>query len=180
MRRLFTILLFSLLLSGTVIASDIIVTKKGARVEGKIVDRRQNKYVLKRADGSLTIFDAADISMIIRDNHILDFEKKVHFLIEKRRPYLPFLVLTAATGYYSVKKFQDYAKHRDEADAESPGTDYQNLKDESKKDLAYGIVSGLFCIGSFYVALKPVEVKTVIGTFQLSATPSTINLAVHF
>ncbi|MBN2415011.1 hypothetical protein JXO52_04180 [bacterium] len=180
MQRLLMILFFSLLLAGTGFATDIIVTKTGARIEGKVLKRTDDQWAFRRLDGSITIFKTADISQFIRGKYIYDFEKKIQFIVEKRRPFLPFLVLSAGTGYYAVQKFQDYRKHRDEAEADNLGPDYQNLQDESKKDMAFGIISGLFCAGSIYIALRPVEVKTALSTFKLSATPSRLNLAIEF
>ena len=58
----------------------------------------------------------------------------------------------------------------------------QNLKDQSKNDMAWCVVSGLLSLGSLYVALRPMEVKIPIARIKLSAvpTPQGITLAFHF
>jgi len=164
--------------------ADVIVLKTGVRIEGKVIKRTRDKWAFRRVDGSLTILETKQIAEYIQGNKIYDIQKKVYFVVEKRRPYLPFLILSAGTGYYAVKKFQDYKVSKkkaadDKIEAElSP--DYTNIKDNSGKDLAYGIVSGIFCVGSFYFALKPVEVKTAMGSFRLTMTPARVNLALSF
>ncbi len=107
------------------------------------------------------------------------------YYLEVRRPFLPFVVLGIATGAYALGKYREYQDKKTQAeqaidDLPGQGQDYTYLDDQSKKALAWSIVSGLFSVGSFYVALRPLEVKVPIGKINLSTTSSGISIALHF
>jgi hypothetical protein len=162
-----------------VFGTDLIILKNGHEYKGQVTKIVDNKFVVKTLEGNVIGIPKANVAKIIRDNKVLDFVAGESYYLETKRPFLPFIVLGVATGAYSVKKFQDYQDHRKESNDETlPG--YQNMKDQSKKDLAECIVSGLFCAGSVYVAFKPIEVKIPIGKLNISAVPNGVMLALHF
>jgi hypothetical protein len=79
--------------------------------------------------------------------------------------------------------YQDYRDHHKQAEAiklQNAGPEYTNLEDQSKNDLAWSIVSGLFSIGSFYIASRPLEVKIPVGTISVSTTSKGFNIALNF
>jgi hypothetical protein len=162
---------------------DVIILKNGHEYRGQVTKIVDNKFVVKTVEGNVIGIPKANVARIIRDNKVLDFEAGESYYLETKRPFLPFIVLGVATGAYSVKKFQDYQDHRKEADEATLKTgdpDQTNMKDQSKKDLAECIVSGLFCAGSVYVAFKPLEVKVPIGKINISAVPNGVMLSLHF
>jgi len=165
------------------LSADIIITKQNKKYHGKVIRVTEKGFVVRTTDGSVIVLPKNHVSKIFRGNKVLDLEKKMSYYVEIRRPYLPFAVLGIATGVYAVKKFQDYKDHKEQADRikkKEGASDHQYLADESKKDLAWCIVSGLFSVGSFYVALRPMEVKVPIGRINLSARSGRITLALHF
>ena len=177
-RAICILLLFCMVPS--VFATDIIVTKAKKKYHGKVIKITDNGgYVVRVTDGTVIVLPKTSISKIIRDNTILDFEAGMRYYLEVRRPFLPFAVLGVATGIYSINKFQDYSEHKKLADEQEDEADADWLQ-ESKKDLAWGIVSGLFCIGSFFIALRPLEVKVPMGRINLSTTSKGVILAFHF
>lgn len=172
-----------------VVSADVIVMKNKKRYQGTVVriaGEDKDKYVVKTVDGTLIVLARDDISKIIReDNSIWDFEEKMRYFLKVRRPFLPFIILGVAAGAYGVKKFQDYRDHhrmaQDVLKGEvGPGDDYTYLNDQSKKDLAWCVVSGLFSAGSFLISFKSMEVKIPIGRLNLSTTSSRVTLALHF
>jgi len=178
MRRI-TIYLLCLLFVPQLFAADTIVTKKNRKYYGKVIKIIGKGFVVKTIDGNVVVIPQSHISKIFRGNKVLDFESKMSYYREIRHPFLPFMVLSVATGVYSVKRFHDYKEHRRQADENTiPG--YTNLSDQSKRDLAWSIVSALFSAGSFFVALRPMEVKIPIGRINLSTTHNGFILALHF
>ena len=166
------------------LSADIIVTRDNNRYSGKVIKILKNDFAVKLDDGTVIIIPKKKVTQIIRNNIILDLDQGIRYFVEKRRPFLPFLILSAATGIYGFKKFKDYKDHKDQADALAAqaglGDEYQNLNDQSKRDLAYGIVSTMFSIGSFYIALRPLEVKVPMGKINLSMQNRSVSLALHF
>ena len=163
--------------------ADIIITKQNKKYHGKVIRVTEKGFVIRTTDGSVIVLPKNYVSKIFRGNKVLDLEKKMSYYVEIRRPYLPFAVLGIATGVYAIRRFQDYKDHKDQADfalQEADAADHQYLADESKKDLAWCIVSGIFSVGSFYVALRPMEVRVPIGRINLSASSDRITLALHF
>jgi hypothetical protein len=158
---------------------DVIILKNGHEYRGQITKIVDNKFVVKTIEGNVIGIPKANVAKIIRDNKVLDFMAGESYYLETKRPFLPFIVLGVATGAYSVKKLQDYQDHRKESQDQTL-TGYQNMKDQSNKDLAECIVSGLFCAGSVYVAFKPIEVKVPIGKINISAVPNGVMLSLHF
>ena len=167
------------------LAEDIIITKQGRKYTGKITRRTAQAYILQTKDGTAMALKITDVAKIIRGNQVLDFVEGMHYYLEVRRPFLPFIVLSIATGAYAVKKYQEYKDHHDQAQLElleDAGPEYTNLNDQSKKDLAWSVVSGLFSLGSLYVALRPMEVKVPIKSINVnvSMTSQGVTLAFHF
>ena len=183
MRRVAVVILM-LCMIPQLLKADIIVTKDNNRYTGKVVKILPKDFAVKLNDGTVIIIPKNKVSQIIRNNIVLDLDQGIRYFVEKRRPFLPFLILGTATGIYSFKKFKDYKDHKKQADdlAAQAGMQegYQNLNDQSKRDLAYGIVSAIFSVGSYYISLKPMEVKVPMGKINLSASPRGINLALHF
>jgi hypothetical protein len=162
---------------------DLIVLKNGQQYRGTVTKIVEKGLMVKTLEGNVVVIPKANISKIYRDNKVLDFVAGESYYLERKRPFLPFIVLSAATGAYSVKKFQDYQDNRKKSKAETESTgdsNMQNFKDQSKKDLAECIVSGLFCAGSLYVAFKPIEVKIPIGKINVSAIPNGVSLSLSF
>lgn len=160
-------------------ASDTIVTKKNLKHIGTVVERNATGYVLRTPDGSLVVVPLQDIAKIIRNNQVFDFEKKMGYYLEKRRPFLPFIVLGVAAGAWSVKKYQDYSLEKDRvAEREAQGLD--DLTDKSTTHLAWCIASGLLSAGSFYISFKPMEVMIPIGPINIGLAPNRIGLAYQF
>jgi len=182
MRKWISILLI-FYFSIPLIHADIIVTKQNKKYNGKVIRVTEKGFVVRTIEGSVIVLPKNYVSKIFRGNKVLDLEKKISYYVEVRRPYLPFAVLGIATGVYAIQKYQDYRDHKEKADQalkEADATDHQYLADKSKKDLSWCIISGLFSVGSFYVALRPMEVKVPIGRINLSARSNKITLALHF
>jgi hypothetical protein len=178
------VILCFLLIGSQVLGQDTIVTKKKKKFQGRVVERTQDGLVMRTIDGNRLVIPTNNISKIIRGNTVYDFEERVKYYLEVRRPFLPFVVLGIASGAYGIKKYQDYSNNRQKRqDALAGGglpQDYQYLDDQSKRDLAWCIVSGLFSVGSFYVAFKPMEVKVPIGPIKIGFHPRGVTLALKF
>lgn len=165
------------------IHADIIITKQNRKYNGKVIRVTEKGFVVRTSDGSVIVLPKNSVSKIFRGNKVLDLENRMSYYVEIRHPYLPFAVLGIATGVYAVSRYQDYRDHKEQADRalqDAGATDHQYLADKSKSDLAWSIISGLFSIGSFYVALRPMEVKIPIGRINLSANSNRITLALNF
>lgn len=160
-------------------AADIIVTKSGTKYRGKVIKIIEKGFVVRTVEGSVHVIPKTNLSRIYRGNKVLDFEENMSYYLEIRRPFLPFIVLGIASGIYSIKNFQDYRKHRDQYDKIQDESKSEYLK-KSNKELAFGIVSGLFAFGSVYIALRPMEVKVPIGRISLNAKNHQIQLSLHF
>jgi hypothetical protein len=165
--------------------ADTIVTKQNKKYHGKVIKITEQGFVIRTVDGTVIVLPKTSVTKIVRDDLVLDLEKGERYRVESKRPFLPFVILGVATGAYAVREFQNYQDHSrraqdklDELDSSDP--DYTYLLDQSKRSLAYSIVSGLFCIGSFYVALRPLEVRVPLGRINLGATPQGVTLALHF
>ena len=159
--------------------ADIIVTKQKQKYHGKVVRIIDRGFVVRTVEGSVIVIPKENISKIYRENKVLDFEERMSYYINVRRPFLPFIVLGAAAAAYSVKKYNDYSNERNRINSSTP-EDLVNMEDKSKTHLAWCVVSGLFSVGSFYIAFKPMEMKVPIGRLNLSATSQGITLALHF
>lgn len=172
-----------LCLTSQILRADIILTKRGRKYNGKVIRITEKAFVVRTVEGTVIGVPKADITKILRGNQVLDFEQGVRYHLEVRRPFLPFIVLSIATGAYAIKRYQDYKDHKDQAEAEllkDAGSEYTNLNDQSKKDLAWCIISGLFSLGSLYVALRPMEVRVPMGRINLGMTSRGVTLALHF
>lgn len=185
MKKVACILLYLCFVS-QVFGTDIIVTKNNRKYNGRVIKITDQGFVVRTVEGGVFILPKENISKIFRENkEVLDFEEGTRYYLEVRRPFLPFVVLGVATGVYAVNKYQEYQDKRRLADDAlagigEEGQDYTYLNDQSKKALAWCIVSGLFSAGSFYVAIRPMEVKIPIGRIKLSTTPGGVSLALHF
>ena len=184
MKRLISIILCVCFVS-QLVAADVIVTKNNRRYNGTVVRIIDRGFVVRTAEGNVILIPKDSIARIYRDNKVLDFEEGMSYYLEVRRPFLPFVVLGIATGAYALGKYREYQDKKTQAeqaidDLPGQGQDYTYLDDQSKKALAWSIVSGLFSVGSFYVALRPLEVKVPIGKINLSTTSSGISIALHF
>ena len=162
---------------------DTIVTRNKKKFQGRVVERSTDGLVVQTTDGTRIVIPTDNILRIIRGNTVYDFEESYKYYLEVRRPFLPFIVLGIASGVYGIQKYQDYANNRRKADEAQEGggvpSDYQYLK-ASRQDLAWCIVAGLFCAGSFYVAFKPMEVKVPIGPINVGFHPRGVTLAISF
>jgi hypothetical protein len=166
---------------------DILETRKGVKYRGKILkiqDTKEGKAIVIKTDegGTVAVFQK-EVARIYRDNQVLDFMTGERYYLEVRRPYLPFAILGIATGAYAVNQFQEYNRLHDKAERERKEADVTsdtiNTSDQ-KTAMALGIVSGIVSVGSFYVAVRPMEIKVPMGKINLSGTPQGIRLALHF
>lgn len=182
MKKIVMIILCLMLLPNLV-HSDVIITKQNQKYNGKVVKITEKGFVVQLIEGSAIVLPKDNVSMIYRGNELLDLRNGMRYRVMTNRPYLPFAILGAASGGYAIKRFNDYQKVRKAATEEvsqqglDPNT--QNTKDE-KKILAESILWGIVSIGSFYIALKPVEVKVPIGRINLSMGVNRIQFALHF
>ncbi|MBN1895919.1 hypothetical protein JW906_15640 [bacterium] len=181
MKRVLLVLL--LFIAQSLFATDIIETRQNQEYKGKILKRADKGLVIRTVEGSAMVIPLENIARIWRGNKLLDFTTGQSYFVEKKHPYLPFSILGIACAAYSVNRFQEYSRIQKRADQESqqagvtPGT--QNTH-SSSTPLAAGIVSGLLSAGSFYVALRPLEVRVPTGKISISAAPSGVNVSFRF
>ena len=187
MKRMLCILIACLCVSQAW-AQDLITKKDGVKIKGRVVKSANQAYAVRTVEGNLVVVKMDDIATIKRGNMLLDLEHQIKFRVEKQRPFLPFLILTGASTAYSVYQFNEYKKNKKAADDALAGLtdttedEYINLKDKSKRNLAMCIASGFVGVGTAYIALKPVEVRTPLGPLKLSlgVQGSQVQLAVRF
>jgi len=161
--------------------ADTIITKNNLRHQGTVVNKNEQGYIMRKKDGTLVVVPLQDISKIIRNNKVFDFEKRMGYYLETKRPFLPFIILGVAAGAYSAKKIQDYLKERDRVAALEQGDDPpQYLNDKSGSHLAWSIASGLVGVGSFYIAFRPLQVMVPIGPIKVGLGSGQISLAMNF
>jgi hypothetical protein len=166
-----------------VFGTDLIETKKKRVYKGKIVKIVDDKVVIKTEEGSMIGISKSSLSKVTRGKEVFDFQKGERYYLEIRRPFLPFTVLSAACGVYSVLKFQDYKRNHNKYEKEKKDADAKdttNLKDQSKKDLSTGIILAVCSVGTFIMAIKPMEVKVPIGKIKISMTSTGVGLALNF
>jgi hypothetical protein len=176
-----------LLMATQSFSGDILETRKGVKYCGKIIkiqDTKEGKAVVIKTDegGTVAVFQK-EIARIYRDNQVLDFMTGERYYVEVRRPYLPFAVLGIATGAYAVNRFQEYNRLHDKAERERElaGVDAETINTSDQKNaMALGIVSSLLSVGSFYVAIRPMEIKVPMGKINLSGIPKGVRLSLHF
>lgn len=182
MKRLILIL-FLVFVSET-FGADLIITKENRKFKGKVVKVADGKFIVRTTSGSTLAIPRSHVAKIYRGNRLLDFEEGMSYLVEKRHPYLPFIVLSVASGAYSVNRYQEYKRRKDAYNEYRDSPDYdpelQNVSDDSGKALAESIIFGLFSAGSFYFAVKPMEVRVPIGKIQVSAAPGGVRLSLNF
>lgn len=167
-----TLLLISLMAQP--IMADVIITNQNRKFEGEVLKRVKSKLVVRTKEGSAIMIPVEHISKIYRGNKVIDFQTKESYYIEKRRPFLPFMVLGAVSAAYSVNRFQEYNRLHSAANAEldqlgaNPG---ERTSNDTTKPMAMGIVAGLFSAGCFYVAMRPMELKIPIGKLKVGMDP---------
>jgi hypothetical protein len=162
-------------------AADIIETKTNRKYNGKIVKIVEDKIVIKTDEGNMVGIPRSSLARITRGKEIFDFVSGERYYLEVRRPFLPFMVVSAACGAYSVVKYQDYKRSHDryEKERQEAGAD-ANLRDTSKKDLGTSVILGVCCAGTLIMALKPMEVKVPIGKIKLGMAPNGMRLSLNF
>jgi len=158
-------------MAGALAAKDTIVTRQNKKYYGVVIDRKGGHFVIRITDGSIVEIPEENVSKITRDNVVYDLEAGLKYYLEVKRPFLPFVVLGVAAGAYAVKRFNDYADlHREAEEELAQGGAVGaviNTRDQ-KQAIAEGIVSTLFSVGSFYIAVRPMKVKVGMGTIELS------------
>lgn len=172
------VLILILTFSGTLFSADLIVTKDKRAYRGQVVKVVNQKYAIRLTDGSLIALHQDQISKIYRGNNLLDFDEGMRYVIQKKYPYMPFGVLSIASGAYSVNRYQEYKRRKDRFKSEDTGE--QNLQDNSGNALAECVIFGVVAAGALYVAFRPMEVKVPIGKINLSAVPGQVRLSLNF
>jgi hypothetical protein len=162
-------------LCANALALDTIITKQNKKYQGKVVKNTAKGFVIQTTDGSMIILPKQDVTQIYRDNKLLDFEAGMSYYIDVKHPFLPLGILGIGAGIYAVNRFQAYQENQRETSA----TGEQNLS-SSKTALALGIASTIVSLGSFYVALRPLEMKVPIGKIKMSVMPGSVRLALNF
>jgi hypothetical protein len=164
-------------------AADVIETKTNRKYNGKIVKIVDDKIVIKTEEGNMVGIPKSSLARIQRGREVFDFVSGERYYLEVRRPFLPFMVVSAACGAYSVVKYQDYQrsharyeKEKQEADA----ADAVNIQDTSKKDLSTSVILAVCSAGTFIMALKPMEVKVPIGKIKIGMAPNGVRLSLNF
>ena len=166
-------------LVGQAFSADVILTKQGRKYHGKVIRMTEKGFVVRTVEGSVIVIPKQNVTKIYRDNKVLDFEEGMSYYLEVRRPFLPFVALSVVSGIYAVGRINDYKEKQNEADQLEAEARADYLK-KSNQDLAMGIVAGLFSVGSFIIAIRPMEVRVPIGRINLSATSRGVTLALHF
>jgi len=187
MKGRWLIFLVFLFLVPRIFSLDILETRKGVKYRGKIVKIQPTKegkaFVMKTEQGGTVAIFQKDVARINRDNQVLDFITGERYYMEVRRPYLPFAVLSIATGAYAVNRFQEYSRLHDKAERQrdSAGVDSETINTNDQKNaMAAGIVSSIISVGSLYIALRPLEIKVPIGKINISGTMNGVRLAFQF
>ena len=185
MRKL--IILIILCVAPRIFSLDILETRKGMKYSGKIVKVQDTKegraFVMKTTQGSTVALLQKHIARIRRGNEIIDLLTGERYYQEIRRPYLPFAVLGIASGVYAVNRFQEYNRLHDKAEQESElaGVDPETINTNDQKNaMAAGIVSSIISVGSFIVAIRPMEIRVPIGKVKVSGVSNGIQVALHF
>lgn len=154
-------------------AADLIITKNNRKYYGTVVKRIDNTFVIRTVEGTEVNLNLDQISEIHRGDIVLDFKTNMRYKIEKQRPLLPLAVLGIATGVYAINQYGVYQDKKEEF------SDPEDTR-SADKYLAYSLASALVSVGSFYFALKPVEVRVPHGQLKISANPTGFHLAYHF
>ncbi|MBN2105571.1 hypothetical protein JW835_16150 [bacterium] len=176
-----------LIVVSNALALDILETRKGVKYRGKIVKVQDTKggkaFVMKTEQGSTIAVFQKNIARIYRDNQVIDLITGERYYTEVRRPFLPFAVLSIASGAYAINRFQEYDRLHKKAEKERKEAQVDpetiNTKDQ-KNAMAAGIVSSILSVGSLYIAIRPMEIKVPIGKVKVSSTLNGVNIALHF
>lgn len=187
MKNRWLIFILLLLMASRIFALDILETRKGAKYRGKIVKVQNTKegkaFVMKTEQGSTIAIFQKNVARIYRGNQVIDLVTGERYYLQVRRPYLPFAVLGIASGAYAVNRFQEYNRLHDKAEKErrEAGVDDDTINTKDQKNaMAAGIVSSIVCVGSIYIAIRPMEIKVPIGKVKVSGTLNGVNVALHF
>jgi len=163
--------------------ADLIETKNNRKYNGKIVKTVEDKIVIKTDEGNMIGIPRSSLARVTRGREVFDFVTGERYYLEVRRPFLPFMVVSAACGAYSVMKYQDYQRNHDRYEKEKLEADASgtvNLEDTSKKDLGTSVILAVCSVGTFVMALKPMEVKVPIGKIKLGMAPNGMRLSLNF
>lgn len=179
MRRV-SVLMIILLLVPQLFALDVVVTKNHQKYYGKVVGRKGNGFLLRTREGSVVVIPNSNILNITQGNKLYDFETGMKYHVETKRPFLPLAVLGIASGVASVDQFKKYQNEKKKEDAWKKEHKENNDNIQPGKPLAISVVTGLLSIGSFYVAVRPLEVKVPLGKIQISAAPNQVQVVLHF
>jgi len=167
MKRILFILISCLFFSQAM-AQYNITKKDGVVIQGRVVKRSKDAYAVRTVAGNLVVVQIRDIARIQSGKTLFDLETQIRYRVEKRRPFLPFLLLSGAAAFYSAHQIEEYRKNKKEADDAIFDEDIIYLNDKSKRNMAFSIISGFVSVGTAYIALRPIEVKTPIGPIKLS------------
>jgi len=161
--------------------ADLIETRNNRKYNGKLVKIVEDKVVIKTDEGNMVGIPRSSLARITRGKEVFDFVSGERYYLEVRRPFLPFMAVSAACGAYSVIKYQDYQRNHDryEKERREAGAD-SNLKDTSKKDLGTSVILAVCTAGTLVMALKPMEVKVPIGKIKLGMAPNGMRLSLNF
>jgi hypothetical protein len=176
MKRILYVLIL-LAVTSSLTGADLIETKNNRKYNGKIVKIVEDKVVIKTDEGNMIGIPKSSLSRITRGKEVFDFDAGERYYLEVRRPFLPFMVVSMACGAYSVVKYQDYQKNRKE---NQPGANGETNLKASKKDLGTGIILAACSVGTFIMAIKPMEVKVPIGKIKLGMAPEGMRLSLNF
>ena len=176
------IILIILCVAPRIFSLDILETRKGIKYSGTIVRVQDTKegraFVMKTTQGSTVALLQKHIARIRRGNEIIDLLTGERYYQEIRRPYLPFAVLGIASGVYAVNRFQEYNRLHE---SELAGVDPETINTNDQKNaMAAGIVSSIISVGSFIVAIRPMEIRVPIGKVKVSGVSNGIQVALHF
>lgn len=179
MKRFLTLFSLLLFVFPVFIMADVIVTTDHVKHEGVVKKRLEKGWVIQTKDNQMVLVPTNKIWKIYRGDTYIDFKEKMRYKVKVGRPYMPLAILGIASGIYSVTEFNRYSKNKKEAD-QLEGDAGADWTGKSNQALATGIVSGIVCVGSMYIAFKPVEMKIPMGKVQISAMPNQIHLSLHF
>lgn len=179
--------MFMIFFVSSLFGLDTVETRKGMKYQGKILriqDTKNGKaFVMQTVQGGTVAIYQKDVARIKRDNQVIDLITGERYLYEIRRPFLPFTILSLASGAYAVTRFQEYSRLHDQAekDKKALGVDADTINtNDQKTAMAAGIVSSIVSVGSFIIAIHPMEIKVPLGKVKVSGTVNGINVALHF
>jgi hypothetical protein len=169
-----------LLIGVQIAAADVIETKNGRTYNGAIVKTVDGKVVIRTDEGSMIGIPRASLARVRRGKEVFDFVTGERYYFEVRRPFLPFTVLSVACGAYSVIQFQEYNKEKARIEKLERENEATSLDDKSGQHMTAGVVLAVCSVGSFIMAVKPMEVKVPVGKIKIGMSPTGVRLALNF